>query len=459
MKKRFTFLLLALLLSISVAGQEVSPEILDYAKRFNDKSKHIEVTYGGKFIKSVYGYRAIESYLIGAIFQKENGDLLNLTFPAKNGLIIKPLIDSNETVEIRVSGDQEFLEKVPYKTTSTKTAEKELKKKVSGIGYLLEVKTKNNTFLIDQNSIDTNKTGIRNSQTFETVIAAKVLSSTKIKGREYLLFLGNGDSLLVDKSISNNEDHLESNFVSYVRPVKNYVPGSFIKSKNTLQMASGMIIQTKYGSSVMPSFGQISMFLDQKTGTANHLISNELGLISFLETQSESEKITYRFSENDAQAIGDFVDKNKNEELSLFYRNRTSNGYFRSEHYNFLYALCTKKDTLRLNNGFASGEESYQSDPEEISGVVTSINLELVNKDDILRGIVLDDKFYIKISSRIASSVSKLIKEGKTIKIEGWKRNGLEGEINKLGYSIFIPSKITVDGTTFKDQVNLAGTL
>jgi|GEM_PF-5708082 len=458
MKNRFTFLLFALLLSIPVVGQEIPPKMLDYAKRFNDKSKHIEVIYRGKFIKSVYGDRTIESYLIGAIFQKENGDLLSLTFPAKNGVMIKPLMALNETVEIKVSGDQEFLEKAPYKTTSTRKAEKELSKKISGIGSLLEVRTKKEVFLIEPNSIEANKTGLRNSQTFETVIAAKVLSSTKIKGREYLLFLENGDSLLAKKSISNNDDHIESAFVNYVRPVKNYIAGSVVKTKNTLEMAHGMIIGSKYGNSIMPSFGQISMFLDQKTGVANELVPNELGLISYLETQSANERITYRFSENDAKAIDSFIRNHKNEELSLFYRNRTNNGYFRSEHYNFLYALCTNKDTLRLY-GFAQAKENYETESEEVSGVVTGIDLERVNKDDVLRGVVLDGKFYIKISTRIASSVSNLIKEGKTIKIEGWKRNGLEGEINKLGYGIFIPSKITVDGTTFKDQVNLTRSL
>lgn len=458
MKNRFTFLLLALLLSIPVVGQEIPRKMLDYAKRFNDKSKHIEVTYRGKFIKSVYGDRTIESYLIGAIFQKENGDLLSLTFPAKNGAMIKPLMALNGTVEIKVSGDQEFLEKAPYKTTSTRKAEKELSKKISGIGSLLEVRTKKEVFLIEPNSIEANKTGLRNSQTFETVIAAKVLSSTKIKGREYLLFLENGDSLLAKKSISNNDDHIESAFVNYVRPVKNYIAGSVVKTKNTLEMAHGMIIGSKYGNSIMPSFGQISMFLDQKTGVANELVPNELGLISYLETQSANERITYRFSENDAKAIDSFIRNHKNEELSLFYRNRTNNGYFRSEHYNFLYALCTNKDTLRLY-GFTQAKENYETESEEVSGVITGIDLERVNKDDVLRGLVLDGKFYIKISTRIASSVSNLIKEGKTIKIEGWKRNGLEGEINKLGYGIFIPSKITVDGTTFKDQVNLTRSL
>lgn len=458
MKNRFTFLLFALLLSIPVVGQEIPSKMLDYAKRFNDKSKHIEVTYRGKFIKSIYGDRTIESYLIGAVFQKENGDLLSLTFPAENGAMMKPLIALKETVEIKVSGDQEFLEKAPYKTTSTRKAEKELSKKISGIGSLLEVRTKKEVFLIERKSIEANKRGLRNSQTFETVIAAKVLSSTKIKGREYLLFLENGDSLLAKKSISNNDDHIESNFVSYVRPVKNYIAGSVVKTKNTLEMAHGMIIGTKYGSSIMPSFGQISMFLDHKTGIANELIPNEFGLISYLKTQSDSEKVTYRFSENDAKAIDSFIQKHKNEELTLFYRNRTNNGYFRSEHYNFLYALCTNKDTLRLY-GFAQAKENYETESEVVSGVVTGIDLERVNKDDVLRGVVLDDKSYIKISTRIASSISNLIKEGKTIKIEGWKRKGFEGEINKLGYNIFIPSKITVDGTTFKDQVNLTRSL
>jgi len=260
MKNRFTFLLFALLLSIPVVGQEIPPKMLDYAKRFNDKSKHIEVIYRGKFIKSVYGDRTIESYLIGAIFQKENGDLLSLTFPAKNGVMIKPLMALNETVEIKVSGDQEFLEKAPYKTTSTRKAEKELSKKISGIGSLLEVRTKKEVFLIEPNSIEANKTGLRNSQTFETVIAAKVLSSTKIKGREYLLFLENGDSLLAKKSISNNDDHIESAFVNYVRPVKNYIAGSVVKTKNTLEMAHGMIIGSKYGNSIMPLLGKFPCF-------------------------------------------------------------------------------------------------------------------------------------------------------------------------------------------------------
>lgn len=458
MKNRITLLLFALLLSISVVGQEVSPKMLDYTKRFNDRTKHIEVTYHGRFIKSVYGDRVIESYLIGAIFQKENGDLLSLAFPAKNGLAMKPIIDSNKPVEIRVSGDQEFLEKLPYKTTSTKIAENELNKKVSGVGYLLEVKTKNETILIQQNSIDANKVGLRNSQTFETIIGAKVLGRSKIKGREYMLFLENGDSLLANKSIANNDDHIESNFVSYVRPAKTYIPGSVLKSKNTLKMAYGMIIGTKYGSSIMPSFGQISMFLDHKIGVVNKFIPNELGFISFLETQSENENVTYRFAENDAKVISAFIQNHKNEKLSFFYRNRTNNGYVKSEYYNFLYALCTKEDTLRLY-GFADAKESYQSDAEEIGGVITGVNLERVHKNDILRGIVLDDKFYIKISTRISASIADLIEEGKTVRVEGWRRNGLEGEINKLGYSVFIPSKITIDGTSFKDQVNLAKSL
>lgn len=446
-----------MILCIPAISQEASAKMLDFVKRANDKSSHITVTLQGKFIKSVYGEPYIENALIGAIFQRDNGDLFRLSFAAENGQKIKDYINGNERIEVKASGDKEFFERIPFKSTSTKEIEKEIGEKIKGVGYLLQVKSGKDSLELHQRINQSKRTS--EHQNFETIIGAKIIDRVKLKGREYLILLKNGDSLIAKSNIANNEEYFESEYVTYVRPKKTEKEGYVFKSRNTWNMAYGMIINNQYGSSIMPSYGRISMFLDQKLGVANDLLPDNLGFISFLETNSKSEKIMYRFNEIDAKPVQSFLAKHAEEELSFYYRNKTSNGYVKSEYYNFLYAICSQKDTLRLQ-GFANSTESYSLDQsQEISGTITNLNFERVHKEDVLRGIILDGKYYVKVDSKMAISITELLRNNKTLKIEGWKRKELDTEINQLGYSIYIPSKITINGKTFVSKVNLANAL
>jgi hypothetical protein len=457
MRKYLTALLLHLILSFPILGQEVSSKMLDFVKRANDKSSHITVNLQGKFIKSIYGEPYIENALIGAIFQRDNGDLFRLSFAAENGQKMKVYINGHESIEVKASGDKEFFERIPFKSTSTKEIEKEIGQKIKGMGYLLQVKKGHDSLELYQRANQSKRTP--ENQNFETIIGAKIIDRVKLKGREYLILLKNGDSLIAKSNIANNEEYFESEYVTYIRPKKTEKEGYVFKSRNTWNMAYGMIITNQYGSSIMPSYGRVSMFLDQRLGVASDLLPDNLGFISFLETNSKDEKIMYRFNEIDAKLVQSFLAKHEEKELSFYYRNKTSNGYVKSEYYNFLYAICSQEDTLRLQ-GFANSSENYSlDDSQEISGTITNLNFERIHKDEVLRGIILDDKYYIKVDSKMAISISELLSKNKNIKIEGWKRKELDTEINQLGYSIYIPSKITIDGKTFTNKVNLANSL
>ena len=456
-------ILLTLLFSTFFGGltaQNISPEQLDQIKRNTRKNNHITVNYRGKFIKSIFSHPSTGGFLKGVIFQNPNGDLIELSIPYNRGIELYPMIDSNKQVEVTVRGDEKLLEDYGFKGTDIKDLEKELHKKITGQGHLKLLVQDSDTLVIEDEKRNSNFPRLFLTQAYETLINIEVSDKIKVSNNQSILLLKNGDSLFVNKQIAENKDKIFLEKVSYIRPIKDPMDGYFYKSTNSFQMAYGLIFQISgYDAIRLPSAGLVSMFLENQKGQFIDFSPDESGLMSYVQTESDNKKIDYKFDYQGATKIQNFIRTNGQEDLTFFYKNLSDDGLKRSEKFNYLYAICSTKDTLRMENfrvprGTA---QNYQEQTEQFRASISQIYYRGDKTE--LSGLVLDNKTYIKLNGLLSNSIAKLVENGKEIKIEGWKRKELDTEINQLGYSIYIPSKITIDGKTFTNKVNLASAL
>lgn len=456
-------ILLTLLFSTFFGGltaQNISPEQIDQIKRNARKNNHITVNYRGKIIKSIFSHASSGGFLKGVIFQNSNGDLIELTIPYNRGIELYPMIGSNKQVDVTVRGDEKLLEDYGFKGTDIKDLEKELHKKITGQGHLKLIVQDSDTLVIEDEKRNSYFPRLFLTQAYETLINIEVSDRVKVSNKQSILLLKNGDSLFVNKQIADNKEKIDLEKVSYVRPIKDHIDGYFYKSTNSFQMAYGLIFQISgYDVIRLPSAGLVSMFLENQKGEFISLFPDESGLISYVQTESSNKKIDYRFDYQGASKIQNFIEANGQKNLTFFYRNLSDDGLKRSEKFNYLYAICSVNDTLRMEEfRVPRGTiQNYENQTEEFRASISQIYYR--GDKNTLSGLVLDNKAYIKLNGLISNSIAKLVENGKEIKIEGWKRKELDTEINQLGYSIYIPSKITIDGKTFVSKVNLASAL
>uniref|UniRef100_UPI004048D30D hypothetical protein n=1 Tax=Roseivirga sp. TaxID=1964215 RepID=UPI004048D30D len=363
-------------------------------------------------------------------------------------------------MDITVRGDEKLLEEYGFKGSDIKDLEKELNQKITGQGHLQIVVQESDTLLIEDPKGNSYFPRLFLTQGYETLINIAVSDRIKLSNRESILLLKNGDSLFVKKQIADNKEKIDLEKVSYVRPIKDPIDGYFYKSTNSFEMAYGLIFKISgYDAIRLPTAGLISMFLDNQKGQFINFKPDESGLISYVQTKSNNKKIDYRFDYQGATKIQNFIKTHGPQDLTFFYRHLSSDGSKNSEKFHYLYAICSTEDTLRMED-FRVPRGTLQNYQEQTEQFHASISQIYYRGDKTeLSGLVLDNKTYIKLNGLISNSIAKLVENGKEIKIEGWKRKELDTEINQLGYSIYIPSKITIDGKTFTNKVNLANSL
>jgi len=458
------FLLSFLITSIGLA-QDVPTKLAAQVKRNAQTKGHITTYYTGQIERLTYnGFRS-DSYLNGIIFRKSDGKLIKLWINGYEGTNIKPYLKLREQVEVKVTGDPILLKKLLYRDSKTKALEKELKDKISGAGFLKEINTASGAYVLNDEK-PKERFPVLNTA-YETKIGIGVKEIVKLKSRRALIILENGDSL-DHYSLGTVKKQMDNNRLSYLRPIRSEKEGYLFKTNNTFRMSAGNLI--KQGNTIyrVPIMNQQGVLIDNKAGTFDQLLSDQRGLINQMQFNSDGGMSIFKFSSKNAQELKSFVERNEAADLTLYYKSLTPDGHAKSKKENMLYAICSALDTLYTDDyySFVNVNNHYNTEVSTYEGVITKIHYpEKVNKTSLIktpqtietgfRSLLVNDKVYLQIRDVLALSLADIISEGKQVSIAGWVRKTMAEEINTLGYTIMIPSKITIDGKTFSNTVDL----
>lgn len=467
MKKTLT--LLGLIWAFSIYAQDIPKRLLDQVRKNGNTENHITAYYTGQIV--LYGFKGYwgGNYLNNIAFRKENNEVIKLWIEPDYGQELVEKFGLYTTVQVKVTGHPLLLEEIQYRDGATQEMEKELRTKFKGVGYLqqiskdgqtLELPKKENS-LLAKNLFSTN---------YETILEANVLRTEKGKGRERFLIFENDDTLVVDKSSWNNE-YLSKEKVSYLRPKIEPVPGFYYPTTNTFQVASGFLLSTGQTAQRVPILGSRSVFVNHMTVKLGELIPDNSGLVTMLSSKNQEEEIAFTFSSKDAKPIQSFMNKHSGE-VKMYFKPLTPDGHAKSEKDNVLYAIANETDTLITDAYFTYdfNKDHYLPNQVEVEGTITEIFYpEKVNKfshietpqtvETGFRAMLINDSVYLKIRDFLAISIANYVAEGKKVSFKGWKRKLLENEINAKGYTIMVPSEITIDGKLFRNNIDLTRTL
>ena len=436
------------LVIFQMKGQTVSKEQVEQLKRLGRTNDHIEKVYKGEVVKLLFGKFEYGGSFDGIIFRTQNGKVILARLSPIFGTDIKPYLVQNETVELTVSGDELLLEEMLYKDEYIKKLEKELKAPIQGLGNITRLISSKGTFELGK--IDKEYVNDLYNSPMTTVINVNVVDREKLDNNKGMLILENGDTLILAID-SKNDEPLNSKKISYLKFDKGGENGRYYKGKSTYKLFSGEV--NSHDVLIYTPFMFNSSLLETLKVKPVQFVSDDSGLVTGIEAKSKKYGLqVYSFNSKDARKIAQNFNVKDGDSLNFHFSVLGKNYH--------LKAIEKNEDELILISRFETkGEEDYIQQKEPINGMVNKIFYAKNNVKTSFRGLLMNDSIYVKVNSSMAISIAKLIKEGKPVKIEGWRRKELDSEINLLGYTVFIPSKITLNGKTFSSEVNLTRSL
>lgn len=442
----YTFLILCL--TNPLWSQRITPDHVEQSKRISRSNNHIEKTFKGTVVKMLFGTYSLGGAFDGIIFRKTDGSLMQLRTYSFFGANIGPHLKEGQKIEVTVTGDELLMETILYKDLYFKRLEVELKEPITGMAFIASVKTPKGVF----------SKGDRKWPFFngpgEPVLNVKVKKRIRLKDKEGILYLENGDSLIFFRT-GVLADVFELDEVSYLRPKKTGT-GMYYKSLNVHRMSSGNPIYSASAESfnkmgITLGFG--NSFLRSTDIYFQKTVSNNEGLINGLIARTENRLDTFNFAPKSAKAIMSVVNKASDQSSTVYYQELP--------YKNLVRAIDASGQTIigETEEFITKQKEDYLEDKITYKGKVTEVQYFGRKDKNSFRSLILEDSVYIKISTAIALSIAEIIEPGKEISFNGWQRKEIPSEINQKGYTIMIPEKLTIDGITFTNNLGFSTSL
>ncbi len=449
----FTITLVLLLLT-PVLGQ--IKDATEQSKRLARTQYHITKSFKGEVVKLLYlGSNSYGGVLNGFIFRRPNGKLLKVAVPTFVGQDVGPHLITKGQVEITITGDKLLLEEIFYKTLPLKKIEVELEEQISGLANIQQIKTEKGAFSI----LDIEDKRRRYKTIREPVLNVKVISRIRLKNREGILALENGDSLIFERT-GELADIWNQNYVSYLRQVKNN-PSIFYQNPKTYSMGPGhfyLPLRAQYSQG--KNFTHANLFLQTKDIQLVDLINDAAGFVNGISATDYQNKLdTFVFNRTDGKAFNQILQEN--EKVSVYFQKFSG--------VNVLRAVSASNKIVKGQpiSPFSGEKEEYLTEKVTFKGNVSEI--QYLDDENILwsgeklitpfRNIILEDSIFIRVNEDVALSIAKQIKKGKEISFDGWQRKELKSQINQKGYTYIIPHKITIDGITFTNRSMFSNSL
>ncbi len=443
---------LTLTISTPIFGQ--IRDATEQSKRRGRTQFHIEKEYKGKVVKILFGRQTFGGALNGFVFERPNGTLLHVDVPSYYGKEVGPLLRENEEIEIKVTGDELLLEEIFSKNLYRKKIEVALKRPLSGMANIAEIKSPRGNFSI--NDIDINERLKKHfSTTDEAILDAKVVRRIRLRDKEGILVLDNDDSLVFFRSFAP-ESVWNQNQVSYLRTLDESSP-AFYKSPKVHRMTTGNPVYVKTASRPNTHsrlFGFGNAFLKPIDVEFVDMITNKSGFISGFRANTKRNKLdTFWFEKTNAKQFQTILKQSRNDKIKVYFQEFPDVDFVRAIRY---------KD--QVVKGYDKGWRKKDIQPflpEKISftGKISEIQYAYPSLKSSFRNIILEDSIYISVSTVVALSIAKQIEKGKEISFDGWVRTEHPDEINIKGYTRILPHKITIDGITFTNHSSKSNSL
>lgn len=457
-----------LYLATPLCGQSSRYDATEQSKRLARKNNHITKSYKGEVVKILY--RSANTYggvLNGFIFRRPNGKLLQVSVPTYFGSEVAPLLKANEKIEITVTGDELLLEEVFSKRLSMKKIEVQLQEKISGLANIQKIRTTKGLFSI------TNAKGRNDFRTLflnksEPVLNVKVSKRIRLRGKEGILELENGDSLIFNR-IDDLEEIWNQNSVSYLRPKRNSAlsyqnPNVYnmnpVLSSILYTYIRGKELKGTPGSRYNPTHS----FLKSVDAKFVELVNDDAGFVNGMAVMNNKSKLdTFWFERTNAKAFHALIKQGKEENIRLYFHELLN--------MNLVYAVGLNGKTVtgedKSFHGFVGTKEEYFPEKITFKGKVSEIQYLPENRFNSVgeklitpfQNLILEDSIFIRVNTVVALSIAKQIEKGKEISFDGWQRKEAPTQINQKGYTFMVPHRITIDGVTFTNHSIMSTTL
>lgn len=436
----------------------------EQSKRLARTQFHIKKTFKGEVVNMVYrGPNSYGGILRAFVFRRSNGKLLYVSIPTYFGSEIGPHLKTKGEIEITVTGDELLLEEVFSKRLALKKVEVRLQEKISGLADIQEIKTSKGTFSISKTRSVKKRRSLFTA-TDEPILNAKVIKRIRLRDREGILALDNGDSLIFYRT-GDLEEIWNQSYVSYLRPEKASTT-NFYQNPNVYSMSSKLSDAAYIWSLGKPNthsrlFSNTNPFLKTSKVKFVEFLSDPAGFVNSMTVFNEKNELdTFLFNRTNASRFEEIL--KKNESVKVHFQKFPDHGFIRAISYN--------DQTIKSGDrgSFQGQKEDYKSEKVTFKGKVTDIQY-LLGERYIsglgeraitpFRNIILEDSIFIRVTSVVALSIAKQIEEGKEISFDGWQRKELPTQINQKGYTFMMPHKITIDGVTFTNHSMMSNSL
>jgi hypothetical protein len=211
---------------------------------------------------------------------------------------------------------------------------------------------------------------------------------------------------------------------------------------------------SNFGAIIKVNDGEELIVKDAKRIVSSRILKKSSGLINSFLYKQNGVCIGFSLTEGDEKTLLYFTPDKASKLMEIEKRKEPVTIYYHYESnpkillYYSLHALISRTDTIKIEKDFygeADGRHEYIQAARE--GKITDIEKD---KHGHIISIILNNTILVEANSKIQSQLSKLLKVGKLLRVEGQERIKIDGEVYKNSSTILIvPQKLAIDNKEF----------
>ena len=459
--RKVALLFVSFVMLCNVSLGQTRAQAIEQMKRNARVNSHIEKQLQGEVTK--YLYRGGSQQLYAFVFHSVEDKYYYVKIDNNEGERIVPYLLRNESVQLTVTGDEVLLEKIIYLKEEFSNIQKKLGIELTGMANFKKVVSSAGSYTHDKSISIFRLNG--EPEEFQEDVA--IVKRRRARGNRFYYALENGDTILVpyafDKEVKGREK------LSYFRSRSVFAKGAFFKSPNTYSYSSQPYMHSLGAYDLSNAFlGKAAVILDKAKMKPTRKLSNSKGLLQGFEVELNGNKESLFFDPKNGEKV-----------MSQVEENDVFNGYYKNigEDSIVLYVAGDGDDAVFLDNRNEPYlyKGNYIEEEVTLDGKVTYAHFadtKLANYKNApepfastnniarLKYMIVNDSVIVRVKQIVALNIQDQIKEGMDIRIKGWVRKKVPGEVNLKGYTIMAVNAFTIEGKTFSQKnQNIKSTL
>ena len=434
--RKCAFILLSLCMLCQFSFAQTDVDFMEQVKRNARVNSHIEKSFSGKVVRHLY--KGMSQALVGMIFQSDAGDYYHVSIKRPEGTKVYPHLSLNQKVEVTLTGDEKLLEEIMYYTSELITIQNKLDIRLKGLAHLKSIKSPEGSYTLGEWSYFSDKPL---EEIFQEDIA--IVKKRKIGGTHWAYILENEDTILVPYQY----DHLLKNrkTATYITMRSMSANGTHFKSPNIYEVLAGVPFShdrvQRSGREML--IAKAAIILEQ--GGFEYLtdLTDSRGMFNAVQVKKGDDTLKLYFNPKNGRSIKDKLQLRPS--FNAYYKSVDKDKFM-------LYALEDNGSTAFLNNStnpFGT-KNNYAENEIEYEGTITKVEFGRPDNGTDLQNFVVNDSIFVSVNQIVALNIQKMVELGKEIRIKGFLRKDIPGEINMNGYSIMAATAITLESKTYK---------